>query len=112
MQSWIDGQPVALFVFYRALMVAGTLAAVDAMVAALERRGFNVAPAHVRVAAEAAGSEQDTLARLDIQGCAVAGNARADDAAVVDDQVLHCGVGPDRRLATQVDQRLEHLTDE
>jgi cobaltochelatase CobN len=45
---WIEGRPVALFVFYRALMVAGTLDAADAMVAALEARGFNVAAVHVR----------------------------------------------------------------
>ena len=43
---------------------------------------------------------------------AITSDARADDAAVLDDQILHRGVGPDRRLAAQVDQRLEHLTDQ
>jgi len=35
---WIDGQPIALLVFYRALTVAGTLDAVDAIVEALRAR--------------------------------------------------------------------------
>ncbi|MGC4250150.1 MAG: cobaltochelatase subunit CobN [Sphingobium sp.] len=49
---WREGHPVALLVFYRALMVAGTLDAVDAMVEALEARGFNVAAVHVRALRE------------------------------------------------------------
>jgi len=49
---WVQGRPVALFVFYRALMVAGTLGAVDAVTAALEARGFNVAAVHVRALRE------------------------------------------------------------
>ncbi len=49
---WIDGRPVALLCFYRALMVAGTLDAVDALVAALEARGLNVAAVHVRALRE------------------------------------------------------------
>jgi len=49
---WVEGRPVALLVFYRALMIAGTLDAVDAMVAALEARGFNVAAVHVRALRE------------------------------------------------------------
>lgn len=49
---WVAGRPVALFVFYRALMVAGTLDAVDAMIAALATRGFNVAAVHVRALRE------------------------------------------------------------
>src|SRR6516165_6215760 len=56
--------------------------------------------------------EQNTLARLDVQRCAVARNPRAENTAVLDDQVLHGRVGPDRRLATEVDQHLEHLTNE
>ncbi|HJT38730.1 MAG TPA: cobaltochelatase subunit CobN, partial [Sphingobium sp.] len=32
---WIAGQPTALFLFYRALLIAGTLEAVDAMIAGL-----------------------------------------------------------------------------
>lgn len=49
---WVEGQPVALFVFYRALVVAGTLSAADAVIAALEARGFNVAAVHVRALRE------------------------------------------------------------
>jgi cobaltochelatase CobN len=49
---WQDGRPVALLVFYRALLVAGTLDAVDAMIAALEQRGLNVAAVHVRALRE------------------------------------------------------------
>jgi cobaltochelatase CobN len=49
---WKPDAPVALMVFYRALMIAGTLDAVDAMVAALEARGLNVAAVHVRALRE------------------------------------------------------------
>ncbi|ARS27803.1 cobaltochelatase subunit CobN [Sphingomonas sp. KC8] len=45
---WTAGQPVALLVFYRALLIAGTLDAVDAMIDALTTRGLNVVPVHVR----------------------------------------------------------------
>ncbi len=51
-RRWTDGRPVALLCFYRALMVAGTLDAVDALVAALEARGLNVAAVHVRALRE------------------------------------------------------------
>ncbi|MBF7011752.1 cobaltochelatase subunit CobN [Novosphingobium resinovorum] len=50
--SWRPDGPVVLLVFYRALMIAGTLDAVDAMVAALQMRGFNVAAVHVRALRE------------------------------------------------------------
>jgi cobaltochelatase CobN len=50
--SWVDGRPVALICFYRALMVAGTLDAVDAMVAALAARELNVLAVHVRALRE------------------------------------------------------------
>ena len=50
--GWREGRPVALLVFYRALSVAGTLEAVDTMIAALAARGFNVAAAHVRALRE------------------------------------------------------------
>ncbi|MEE4451150.1 cobaltochelatase subunit CobN [Novosphingobium resinovorum] len=50
--SWCPDAPVVLLVFYRALMIAGTLDAVDAMVAALQMRGFNVAAVHVRALRE------------------------------------------------------------
>ena len=49
---WVAGRPVALFTFYRALTVAGTLEAVDALVAALEGRGLNVVAVHVRALRE------------------------------------------------------------
>ena len=49
---WIDGQPVALLCFYRALMMAGTLDAVDALVTALRERGLNVVAVHVRALRE------------------------------------------------------------
>ena len=72
-----------------------------------------VAAAHVRVAAETARGEQNALARLDVERGAVAGDARADDAAVLDDEVVHRGVRPHRRLTVaEVDQHLQHLTDE
>ena len=51
-QRWTEGRPTVFVVFYRALMVAGTLDAVDAMVEALESRGFNVAPVYVRALRE------------------------------------------------------------
>ena len=50
--TWTDGQPVALLVFYRALVIAGTLDAVDAMIGALQARGLNVAAVHVRALRE------------------------------------------------------------
>jgi len=49
---WTPGAPVALLVFYRALMIAGTLDAVDAVVADLQSRGLNVAAVHVRALRE------------------------------------------------------------
>ncbi len=50
--GWTQGRPLALLVFYRALMIAGTLDAVDAMIAALQERGFNIAAVHVRALRE------------------------------------------------------------
>ncbi|MGO4167492.1 cobaltochelatase subunit CobN [Novosphingobium sp. YAF33] len=50
--GWVEGRPLALLVFYRALMIAGTLDAVDAMIAALRERGFNVGAVHVRALRE------------------------------------------------------------
>ncbi|WP_336950671.1 cobaltochelatase subunit CobN [Sphingobium aromaticivastans] len=49
---WTADQPTALFLFYRALLVAGTLEAVDAMIAGLEAAGLNVLPVHVRALRE------------------------------------------------------------
>jgi cobaltochelatase CobN len=51
-QGWIDGQPLALFIFYRALTIAGTMDAVDATMTALEERGLNVLAVHVRALRE------------------------------------------------------------
>ncbi|WP_380786992.1 cobaltochelatase subunit CobN [Sphingomonas sp. R86521] len=45
---WVAGRPVALLVFYRALVAAGTMDAVDAMTTAFRARGLNVLAAHVR----------------------------------------------------------------
>ncbi|KXU33723.1 cobaltochelatase subunit CobN [Sphingobium sp. 22B] len=50
--GWKAGQPTALFLFYRALLIAGTLEAVDRMVAGLETAGLNVLPVHVRALRE------------------------------------------------------------
>ncbi|HEX7876956.1 MAG TPA: cobaltochelatase subunit CobN [Sphingobium sp.] len=49
---WTEGQPTALFLFYRALLIAGTLEAVDAMIAGLEAQGLNILPVHVRALRE------------------------------------------------------------
>ncbi|WP_242128270.1 cobaltochelatase subunit CobN [Sphingobium sp. Sx8-8] len=49
---WTAGRPTALFLFYRALLIAGTLEAVDAMIAGLEAAGLNVLPVHVRALRE------------------------------------------------------------
>ncbi|MDX3884616.1 MAG: cobaltochelatase subunit CobN [Sphingomonas sp.] len=46
--GWVAGRPVAMIVFYRALLIAGTLEAVDALIAAFAARGMNVLPVHVR----------------------------------------------------------------
>ncbi|MGE4220762.1 MAG: cobaltochelatase subunit CobN, partial [Alphaproteobacteria bacterium] len=44
---WIDGAPVAALVFYRALVQAGNLAAVDALIDALRARGVNPLPVYI-----------------------------------------------------------------
>ncbi|MCE7797205.1 cobaltochelatase subunit CobN [Sphingobium sufflavum] len=49
---WVEGQPVMLFVFYRALVIAGTLDAPDAIIAALEAQNINVMPVYVRALRE------------------------------------------------------------
>ncbi|WP_176594524.1 cobaltochelatase subunit CobN [Sphingobium sp. EM0848] len=49
---WTPGRPTALFVFYRALLIAGTLEAVDAMIMGLEQAGLNIIPVHVRALRE------------------------------------------------------------
>ena len=52
MAGWISGQPTVLFLFYRALLIAGTLEAVDAMIAGLQAAGLNVLPVYVRALRE------------------------------------------------------------
>ena len=42
--EWIEGTPVAALVFYRALVQAGSLAPVEALIAALQERGINPLP--------------------------------------------------------------------
>lgn len=49
---WQAGRPTALFLFYRALLIAGTLDAVDRMIAGLEAAGLNVLPVHARALRE------------------------------------------------------------
>ena len=49
---WREGQPTVLFLFYRALLIAGTLEAVDAMIAELKLHNLNVLPVHVRALRE------------------------------------------------------------
>ncbi|MBX6322863.1 MAG: cobaltochelatase subunit CobN, partial [Rhodospirillaceae bacterium] len=44
---WQTKRPVAAIVFYRALLQAGNLAAIDALIAALGDRGLNPLPVHV-----------------------------------------------------------------
>ncbi len=41
---WQPGRPIAAIVFYRALLQAGNLAAIDALIAALQARGLNPLP--------------------------------------------------------------------
>ena len=67
--DWTDGQPTALFLFYRALLIAGTLEAVDAMIAGLREAGLNVLAVHVRALRE-------PFARDYLEG--VMGGARPD----------------------------------
>ncbi len=50
--GWVAGRPTALFLFYRALLIAGTLEAVNAMIDGLEQAGLNVLPVHVRALRE------------------------------------------------------------
>ncbi len=46
-QHWVDGAPVAALVFYRALVQAANLAAVDAMIEGLRTAGLNPLPVFV-----------------------------------------------------------------
>jgi len=46
-RDWTEGAPVAAVVFYRALMLAANLAAVDALIAGLKAAGLNALPLFV-----------------------------------------------------------------
>ncbi len=59
---WQDTAPLAAVVFYRALMQAGNLAAVDALIAALGQAGVNPLPLYVSSLKEPVSAE--TLARV------------------------------------------------
>lgn len=59
---WVEGAPVAGLVFYRALLQAGNLAAVDALVAALREAGVNPLPLYCASLKEPLSAE--TLAAL------------------------------------------------
>ena len=59
---WRDAAPVAALVFYRALVQAGNLAAVDALIGALRAAGVNPLPLYVASLKEPVSAE--TLARV------------------------------------------------
>jgi len=44
---WVEGQPVVSLIFYRALVQAGNLKAIDAIVTALKEKGLNPLPLYV-----------------------------------------------------------------
>lgn len=54
---WQVGAPVAGIVFYRALLQAGTLAPIDALIASLQARGLNPLPVFVNSLKEAAAAD-------------------------------------------------------
>ncbi|HEY9550022.1 MAG TPA: cobaltochelatase subunit CobN, partial [Kiloniellaceae bacterium] len=56
-QEWQVAAPVAAVVFYRALLQAGNLAAVDALVAALKHRGINPLPLYCNSLKDAQSAE-------------------------------------------------------
>ncbi len=56
-RDWHPDRPVAALVFYRALLQAGTLAPVDALIDALAQRGLNPLPIYVNSLKEAAAAE-------------------------------------------------------
>ena len=57
MQRWRDGAPKACVVFYRALLQAGSLAPVDALVAALREAGLDPLPIFVTSLRDAPAAE-------------------------------------------------------
>jgi cobaltochelatase CobN len=56
-RHWRAEQPVAAIVFYRALMQAGTLKPIDAMIAALDARGINALPVFVNSLKDAVAAD-------------------------------------------------------
>lgn len=56
-QEWKAAAPVAAVVFYRALLQAGNLAAVDALIAALKGRGINALPLYCNSLKDAQSAE-------------------------------------------------------
>jgi cobaltochelatase CobN len=61
-RHWQPAKPVAALVFYRALMQAGTLKPIDALVSALQARGLNPLPVFVNSLKDAAAA--DLIAEL------------------------------------------------
>ncbi len=51
--DWRPGRPVAAVIFYRALMQAGNVAVIDALIAALEKAGMNALPIYATSLKEA-----------------------------------------------------------
>ncbi len=64
---WTAGRPVAGIVFYRALVQAGNLGPVDALIAALAKRGLNPLPIYVSSLKDTASADlvSSTLAAVD-----------------------------------------------
>src|SRR3954467_14851570 len=56
-RHWNAGQPVSAIVFYRALMQAGTLKPIDALIAALGARGINALPIFVNSLKDAVAAD-------------------------------------------------------
>jgi cobaltochelatase CobN len=56
-RHWRAGQPVSAIVFYRALMQAGTLKPIDALIAALDLRDVNVLPVFVNSLKDAVAAD-------------------------------------------------------
>ena len=56
-QHWRSGRPVSALVFYRALMQAGTLKPIDALIAALDARGINALPIFVNSLKDAVAAD-------------------------------------------------------
>ena len=94
--GWRDGRPRALLVFYRALVQSGDLAPIDAMLAALAKRGLDAAglfvtslkDAEAAALAEAAAVTLAPTVILNATAFAVGTDGPADPLAAVDAPVL------------------------